>query len=246
MDRRTILERLDVVRAGSQDLDLPEMEEVSLALARDSSLNEELQQRGALDRMLAAAMHDVPVPPELKSRILTRLAKPEQAVTPSPSTRPRSRRHWIAVAASFAACILLVVGLWATRPTESEPLTVTQLQSSAAVLLQTADNTPAFDGNFDPQLPSNAWLRLRMSKQPIGLLLDDGKHRAAAWTFTFGNSRGVLVAVPVSEVASPPASDLEYRGGNAIAWTANGFVYVCQVDGSIDHLRRQLDEGQLA
>lgn len=248
MNARSILERLDAVRPDSDDLSLSELAGLGDALANDPELAAEHRRRQAWDRAVAASMHDVPVPAGAKERLLDRLAA-STAVEPAEiGPQKQSRRRALSVLGSFAASIAAVGVYWAIAAGSGEALTVADLKDAAAALASGQVAAEPFEGDFLPTLPAGAWQRLGGSPV-VGLLKEDGSHRAAAWQFPYGRSgrsRGVLVAIPKNEIETPPPAKFEYVGGNVIAWTGGDFVYVCRVDGPIDELLRQLENPRFA
>ncbi len=251
MDSRTALERLDAVRPGSDDLALPEMAGVSDLLASDVGLAAEHRRRQSWERSVAVSMHDVPVPPGLKERLLAKLADSATVVEVAPTPRRHTRRRALGMVSGLAASVVAAGVYWFVVSNTVDPVTVAELKDAAAALASGEVQPEAFKGDFAPVLPSSGnWWRLRARPPVVGLLPSDNGHRAAAWQFSFvgraGRLQGVLVAIPAESVASPPAGKFAYAGGNAVAWTEGDFVYVCRVEGSIHELLRQLDEAPLA
>lgn len=248
MDPRSVLEHLDSVRPDSDDLALPELEAAREVLRGDEAVAAEFERRQNWDRQFSVAMHDVSVPPELKSRLLVKIA------AEAPRSRVQrghlDRRRLLGLSSGIAASLLAAAVLWAVVGGSEHPIPMAEVRNAAALLLADRGEAVPFQGDFSPQLPAGNWRRLPFEPGIIGLLPDDdGGHRAAGWTFSFGRQRrlqGVLIAVPVDVVAAPPTAEREYVGGNAVAWTEGGFVYVCRVNGSIDELLRQLDDARLA
>jgi hypothetical protein len=73
MDPSEMREAMDACRAGSDDLGLPELAQVADSLAADSGARRVFDRIQRLDKRIAAAAHDVPVPAGLAERILARL-----------------------------------------------------------------------------------------------------------------------------------------------------------------------------
>lgn len=257
MDRRTALERLDAVRLGSDDLSEPEMAGLRDALAADGDLRTEFDRRHDWDRGIAAAVRDVPIPIGLKDRLLTRLASAEAVAPPRP-TSP-SRRRALAALTAVAAALLAGVIYWGVSNSH-KPVTVTEARDAASALLSpSAEDTP-FNGSFDPKLPSPVW-ETRLTIAPLrrlGLLAEDGEHRAAAWRVRSGGRapwQAILVAIPVENVVSPPQAkdiiDRDYVPDGpgsrlrSVSWTQDGFVYICCSDG-LDDLISELHRSRLA
>jgi len=246
MNARSALERLDAVRPGSDDLSLPEMAGLGDALANDPALAAEHRRRQSWDRAVIASMHDVPVPAGAKERLLARLSAAAVAEPVETKPRKRSRRQALGILSGIAASVLAAGVYWVIAASSVEAVTVADLKNAAAALASGDVPAQAFQGDFVPTLPAGAWQRLR-SNPVVGLLEEDGHHRAAAWHFPFGrNGRGVLVAIPKGDVENPPPAKYEYVGGNVVAWSSDEFVYVCRVDGPIDELLKQLDNPRFA
>ena len=81
MDQSEMREAMDACRAGSDDLDLPELIQVSEALTADPVARRVFDRIQRFDKRIAAAAHDVPVPSGLAERILARLPGSSEAVT---------------------------------------------------------------------------------------------------------------------------------------------------------------------
>lgn len=248
MDRRTTLERLDAVRPGSDDLALPDLKAAGDELARDASLAAEFEQRQNWDRRISAAMHDVPVPGDLRERLLATLSNTGRSIPVAP--RRISRRRLL-VAVTGLAASLVAGGLFWAGATSAEPVTVAEIRLAATELLGRSGEVVPFQGDFSPELPSgNLRQRLRFREPAVGLL----DHRVAAWQFHANGRRplnGILAVVPADALATLPAArtlaDREYViDGNSVAWQEGDFVYVCYVDGGIDELLRRLDSGPIA
>lgn len=251
MDRRTILERLDIVRPGSNDLALPELATARQALRDDPEIAEEFERRQFLDRQTAHAMRDVPVPEGLRVRLLETLATADQ-IDPGGVTRPAekslgwNRRGVLAMVASIAVSLFAGGIYWSFNQQAPTPLTVAQVEQAAGCLLSGEVEAVPFEGNFQPQLPQGHWRRLRLTRAVFGLLPSASGHRAAGWRFTYGRSSGVLVMVPRNAVSNPPDHGRHYAGGSSIAWTEGDFVYICRVNGRIENLLDQIGHGRLA
>ena len=259
MDRRTALERLDAVRPGTDDLRQPETAGAAAWIERDPAVAAGWANRQAWDRTLATALDDVPVPTGLRERLLLALADGAEAdQTSDRSTRPAppasgrrlGRRGWIAAASGLAAG--LAAGVYFAVP-DAPTVTVAEARDAAVSALAGRTALTGFDGGFDPR-PPFAWTsRLRFAERPFGVLpSESGRHRGAGYRFASRGPRpvnGVLLTFPAGSVVSPPTAaspeDLGYavrvRGTQSIAWTADGFVYVCCVDGNLGDLLRSLD-----
>jgi hypothetical protein len=243
MDHR-ILERLDAVRPGSNDLALPELAGAGDALRRDAELAGEFERRQEWDRRVAAAMHDVPVPAGLKTRLTSRLA----VATPVPRF---GRRRLLAIVSSLAASLVVGGAFWAATQSR-EPLALGDVRDAASSLLNDSATAAPFRGSFEPRVSVGLASGVRFEPEAKGLLDD----HVAAWRFTTGIGRdavsGVLACIPANELATTPgAGSIEQReyvgaANDTVAWREGDLVYVCYVDGGIDDLLRHLRDRPLA
>ena len=74
MDERKFRELMDACRAGSDDLNLPELEEVAQAVEQDARVRAALARSQRVDSEIRTAMQRVAVPDGLATRILDRIA----------------------------------------------------------------------------------------------------------------------------------------------------------------------------
>jgi hypothetical protein len=128
---RQLREQLDSCRPGKDDLSLPALAELAVALPGDAALREEFARSQHFDKAVAAALHDLPVPAGLAERLLAAAADRAEAVVELPSRpsarfwkQPLSRRAWQIAAAS--AAMLLIAGslgawFWKGSPREITP-----------------------------------------------------------------------------------------------------------------------------
>ncbi len=253
MDRRSALERLDALRAGSDDLSEPEMAGLADALSLDDRLRLDFDRRRDWDRGITAAIRDVPVPEGLRDRLITRLS--DQADR-RPRPASRSRRRFLAAAAGLAASAVSGLVYWEVAAAR-DPVTMAEARDAAQQLLVQSE-APAFNSDFTPSLPDPRWqTRLRVHEPVYGAIDRDG-HRAAAWHISSQSRarwRAVVVAVPLGDFASPPEansiSDRDYvpggkvKGVRTVRWTQNGFVYVCCVD-DLESLIAELENTRFA
>ena len=75
MDDRTLRERIDACRPGSNDLDQPEMADVARLLEKDARVRQLYLSVQRNDESLAAAFRDVSVPAGFEGRILAAMAE---------------------------------------------------------------------------------------------------------------------------------------------------------------------------
>ena len=250
MNRQSLWEQLDAIRPGSADLAAPEMASAARVLLDDESIRREFDRRRAWDARIRATADTRPVPSTARERLLDVLAADSPAVTAAPRL---SRRRWLAVAGATAAGLATAgFATWFGRPTAS-PLSLADLRGAAADLLA-GQSAPDFDGNFEPELPTELKTsRVRVSDRSFGLLPDEaGRFRVAALPFVAGRRgvHGLLLVSPADRITEPPAADslfdYEYgtpadRGVETAAWTQQNFVYVCAIQGSFRNFLGQLD-----
>jgi len=138
-DDPRILEALEACRPGSDDLSDPAMEALAAQMARSPDLDRLYERLQRLDKVLAEAYRDVPVPEGLAGRILARLREspplgaawgtsleePPAVDAPQPASGPRAvgfrrlRRTWVVGAGALvaiAASLLIVVLLEMRSP----------------------------------------------------------------------------------------------------------------------------------
>jgi hypothetical protein len=143
---------MDACRANSDDLSLPGMADLAVALREHSALRCEWESRQRSDRVIAGAMHDVSAPAGLAERILaaaatrdgerlaqaaraamTTEAEPNANTIPPPATEPArwSRRRWLRYAGSTAALLLVAIAAWQFWPRQPQVVSTAQLAGEA-------------------------------------------------------------------------------------------------------------------
>lgn len=270
MDIRAALEKLDVVRPGSPDLDDPDLADAAAALS-DEEVRRHFAQRQAFDRAVTAAMRDVPVPDDLRGRIFDSLAAAQPGTVRPGTVRPAreperiSRRRLLWQAAAGSAAVLAAGGvLWWAVGQDGDQFTLAELQSKAPYESDEIAALPKFTGEFRPEWPQGGWLVERRIdfEQPAR---EFSVHEAgsagdvAVFEFHFRDprsphrppARGVLLVLPAASLADPPTAR-SYSGGvyNPVgtrphvasrAWREDGLVYICLVPLRDDEaLRRAL------
>jgi hypothetical protein len=151
-------EQIDSCRPGSDDLSLPELADLAVAIEQDRAVSDELERSQRFDRAVAAAMHDVSVPGGLLEGLLVALdeasAAPSRVLDTAPEedaaapkslptaaatvpTGRASRRRWLQTAGGLAAALALValiaVTLW---PRPLPEVSQEQLASRADVWMK--------------------------------------------------------------------------------------------------------------
>lgn len=215
--------------------------------------------RDRWDQALGAAMRDVPVPADLKQRILSRLepAVALQVEEVAGSVRRRSRLARRSV--QSAGLALLVLGAawlagWLT-PAARPTLAVTDLLSASWDVAA----LPAYAGSTTPAWPdgwkSVAGLKLQGWKAgPLPGRTDGAAIAVAGFEFRHrqgaGKVHGELLLAPRGWVSQPPAAmnmqqgEIRYHGPNGfVAWTEGETVYVCLLHsdpGALDVLRQAI------
>jgi hypothetical protein len=233
MDIRAALEKLDVVRPGSLDLDDPDLADAAAALG-DEDIRRRFEQRQAFDRAVTEAMHDLPVPDDLRGRILDALAAaqpaPSQPARPAarPAVHPEriSRRRLLWQAAAGTAAVLSVGGVfwWVAGP-ESDRFPLAELQLKAPYGSDEIAALPVFSGEFQPEWPQGGWLverRIEFEQPARGFSLSShgGGQDVAVYEFHFRDprsprqepARGVLLVMPATSLTDPPTAR-SYSGG---------------------------------
>jgi len=153
MDCRTALEILEVARPGSGDLADPELAEAAAHIESHAECQQEFLRRQQLDRKIGAAMRDVPVPQNLKTRLLAELAARsastevvESVTVAAPSAEPTTdlrRRNWVRLVVGTAACIAVGVIGWQFLPGDPVQFDIVGLPDQVKKLI--ADETLEFD-----------------------------------------------------------------------------------------------------
>lgn len=103
MDCKTARQFLDFARPRRPELDAAELEELEAHLAECPDCGPLAQAERQMDNRLAQAMQTVPVPADLRGRVLKRLQSER-------TLQAQKKRRWISVPAA-AAVLLIAVGL---------------------------------------------------------------------------------------------------------------------------------------
>src|SRR5262245_45448960 len=116
-------EQLDACRPGKGDLALPELAAAAQALQRDPVAAKEFARSQQFDRQVAAALHDVTLPPGLADRLLAAVesAAPDRqidtVITPFQQTASKrlirfTRRHWLVAGGSLALATVAAAAIY--------------------------------------------------------------------------------------------------------------------------------------
>ncbi len=249
MDRRTI-EGLEACRPDSDDLRSPELSDVARRVQQDPEARIAYERVQAWDASVSNALEQVPVPPGLAERILSRLVPADLPAQPDaviPSILPfeqtaieqktagwsrlnhfGSRRQWLAVGSMTAAGLLVAAFLstWlrTDAPRPLEILADGWLQGLAGSW-QPAEPAPR---GF--ALPSGVaatpmgWQQLS-NPRGVAYKLSDGK----AGTATLFVVRLSVAGLPIA----PPPVPQSTTGGKAVAyWQSGSLVYVLVIEGN--------------
>lgn len=245
-------ESLDACRPGHDDLSLPELAALREALAGDAALAAQLDRITRFDRQLAAALHDVPLPPGLAERILARCetfaSEPssiEGVVAPCSAPTPRpgalqsfvnDRRRLLRSLAATAAGLLGGCLAWRYWPRAARVVPPHEIAASLDRWLAQAglppgpgwkppDSLPP--GCLPPAIhtPAQAWKRFRT---PQGWTV------LAVELVPPGQPRATLLIVESSarfEVPSRPYLLLSTSmARTAAAWASQGTLFVLVVE----------------
>ena len=222
MDKKHAFEKLDSVRADSDDLADPEFADAARVIENNAAWEMEFHNRQVLDRQICDVMQDVPVPADLKQKLFAQAglqlpAEPQLTQPPADSgtdnealnealplvsqksaSRARfSRRAFLA--ASVAG--LAVSGWWFWQ--SPAQLTSTQILSSAPLDEASFSKLTPYNGSLSKDLPYAD----RMNQPAVGWSpTADAKHRAAMFQYRGSTGkRCVLLIVPYDDVADASA-----------------------------------------
>ena len=254
MDRQAALDQLELIRPDANEFHAPEFAEAAQYLETDESAREVFLRRQELDRRIARAVRDVPVPEGLKGRLLAAMAEnpagEEAPVAELPRGFKTTRRRWlISALVVTASCLFALLGVWWFHDPEPKLLALGELERDAPYSEAEIAELKPFQGEFEPALPAGLWssARFGFTSPAKGFAPNRaGSDRVAVYEFTFrdpknpqaGELRGVMLVVPKSLVDAAPASSSffgsAYKTKNtdtephvAIrSWTENDLVYI--------------------
>ncbi|HEY5315825.1 MAG TPA: hypothetical protein VIK18_25070 [Pirellulales bacterium] len=202
------------------------------------------------DHALAAAMHDVPLPPGLSARLLARLPQPTAAADRRSAGRwGAGRRRWLQAAAASLACAasLLVAILFfnQTAPEMGSESVMESVrawhnhQAAAGPLNQEAPPEDYSTGSFVMPGCVAGWRRL-----PAPLLGRDGvayqllgphQNRATLYVLDFDGPRSAPRLMV--NTSSPLGNLLTTDGQTSSTWTDGVRLYVLVADGNEQDFR---------
>lgn len=254
-DRELLRQRMDACRIGSDDLALPEMSDLSAALRIDAALREEWESRQRSERLIVAAMEDLPVPAGLADRILAaaracdgnRLAETtEQAVATvgdanadvevqSPTRQALlTRRHWSwigGVALLLLAAVVVQQTFFAppTRVTKEQLVDSAQSWFDAAVKRPGGPQlgqAPIAFPQAAVRLAPQAWRSMPTAEERSLVAFDLTRLQMGGPVFLFAAKTNKKY-----NVSSVPYTRLSATGGLEIgAWQQGDVLYVVVID----------------
>ncbi|WP_166820314.1 DUF3379 domain-containing protein [Thalassoroseus pseudoceratinae] len=251
MHPKTALEQLEAARPGFLDREDPDLAAALSAIEDDPAACKLFEQRQATDRLIGETIRSVPIPEGLRERLHAAVTEKTQvANTPDSPQKPttRSRRYFRGVAAAVLT-FSFVLGFWLIQSQPSQ-IDLVEVQTGIPFETDSVNALPAFQGDFEPILPSGGWLderRISFGPSIKGFPVDAASHSIAVREFRFrdprsshrSDLRGVLLTIPTDRVSSVPEGhsfmDGAYRSiatrhGLAIrSWQEDGLVYVCFV-----------------
>jgi hypothetical protein len=242
------MEMLEVARPESDDLDSRDLQLAAQHLDTCPQCRATFQKTRLFDRQIGQAMRDVPVPADLKYRLLEALQVEATAASLAPAgTRdsttddvqsptdfsngqlPHSqwRRHPIQVVLALSVCLMVGLATWLHWGPTGPKMLLDDLRHNTPIEI---DRLSEFQGDFDPIHPRNGW-------RAGGIMFSDirkgryqnasGKHRMALYRFRFRHGphssiEGVLAVVPVRSVVDPPAR--RFFDAGDVAYTSGGAI----------------------
>jgi len=267
MDKRPaddprILEALEACRPGSDDLSDPAMELLAARMAGSPELDGLYERLQRLDKVLADAYQDVPVPEGLADRILARLRESPMGETlgtpleeapidvPQPAPRLRAggrlrRRTWMVGAGILGgvAAALLIAALVGIHPQQQpgweEVCNAAIERFNQDLLAGGGKLAPA----AQPDYPLSGFLStqdLQVRWRPIR---DFFQYEGVAYDLIGpGGVTATLYVVDddgkISVEGAPPTDPYNSGDRSSAAWRENGLLYVLVVAGQVKDYRR--------
>lgn len=258
---------MEVCRPDSSDLGDPELRDLAGHLERCPECRALLEANAENDRRLGRAMRDVPVPADLKERLLVALERPRapsRVVDRPPRRRRRFGRRavWLGTGMTGVAAAAAVAAVLVVMPPGRHVVTYAEVHRweahwGFAELARARWRTlePA-DIEDREAVDERVWDELRLEALPpaaLPLRSIDGfavgrflEQDVAVLRYRLSGGRKVYVyALPAVgfqvEVGSDPASDLvATQGLVASCWREGEFLYVLVHRGEKEALEREL------
>lgn len=251
---------MDLCRADSRDLSLPEMDGLAEQLGRDPALSAEFARIQNGDRLLRSALREVPVPSGLAERMLASVSQslsnaevptvgPAVSRLPSPARSYARRRSLVWGIASAAAILLVVFGSYYGMVRVGS---VKQLEGEVAALLDAPPVGPAWSNDiahFQDQFPYERWLRAQPKRwRSIRLAGDEGVVYDLVGVDDGGAFLFVVSTSKRYGLPSGPQIGADSGSGQRrqIAWQQPGLVYVLATDGRLNRPTHFLKQQKLA
>lgn len=138
-------EQIDACRPGSDDLALAGLADLAQAVESDCAVAAELDRSQRFDRAVVSALHEVPAPGDLLSRLLAQAERNKQLVAsegatvvnaPAPATSAppakRGARRWILAGVGLAALAASLAALGLFLPEPARDVSQSELAEAAA------------------------------------------------------------------------------------------------------------------
>lgn len=263
MNSREALDILD--RIHPDDLDaVADEESVRAALEVVAADEGTARLRAAhigFDKRVSQLITRTPAPTDdLRVRLFDSLGLADassSAVTIDEPIRVVHRRGFLrAFAAAAGVAGAAGLGLWLRNRPKPTPVTIDGLRERGVAVFDDVTSLPLMDDEAGPvTLLPHGWLggAIAVASEPRGLAIGEGEPASAA-VYEFAvmdrgrRVRGVLIAVPTSELANPPALQFFDPGGadytgpfDSVAWFEGRTTYVCLVrDGDLGAIESAL------
>jgi hypothetical protein len=230
-------EQIDVCR-GAGDLSLPEMAELSHAVAHTKAVADELAKAQGFDRIVLRELNDLPVPDRLKAKIIAAIEAAEASekrVAHAPAIPASRKQIWSArwtvrrtrYIAAMAAALLLMVTAGGYYWHRSQQLIEQEQIASALKGLQKAAHSnrtaPGWPSDFViPQLPIKPvrYVPFKTAEGWTAVAVDCTTPAGSPATLFIVRSRGSFFfgPSPVTRLAAP--------GQKVEAWRKGRLLYV--------------------
>jgi hypothetical protein len=256
-DEPTLRELMDACRAGSADLELPEMGPLAEQVARDSNQRETLARSQRWDAEVEQAVRRGAVPDGLAEKLLEAVAAQatanqpsggwdalESAVTATAETSAKttrlSARHrprwqtWAALATSLAAVALVAAVIVRFWPADPGQITEQQIRTRVLVWASAVNDASWSDPEFPAEYPRTRYVplrRVRWQALPDGVVAK----QVVCYDLTGTAEDRILLFVFEAEcpvLPSRPTQPIFNTQGLCVgAWNEQGLVYALYVEG---------------